>query len=359
MAMWLEEYSESIQQILRVLAFNKSLKASEISRITGFHRQTVYKGLAVLLKAEKIDVTGEGTRQVSLSNNVNPAEIMSFFETEDKYGIFALNGESIDSIPVPGSFRATFFDFGFLPTGAIYGCQIFLESIPKSTITQFRIFSDNLKKLHYRLEEVYWTIDFYSGSDGAKFGVGISSFIKTITQERENKKAAVNVTFAIQDWFGGYIGFIYNIQARWINHDLNTGILDQIKLQFILDRIPISKKFAISWSEQGLLPFVEEYVITREEIINDKINVSEKHILGFVDRFGHEIIFNIPPNMGLPTKLLSRMRNASMTIEDLTAGKPVHLNISKYKINPRHSIDPSFIHSGHSELELICAVISD
>lgn len=358
MGLWIEEYPKSIQQILRVLALNRPLKASEISRITGFHRQTVYKDLAKLSEAGLIKGSGEKKNQFSLSDKVDPDQILTFFETEDKYGIFTINGESLDSIHVPGKFRATFFDSTFLPVKTVYGCRTYLETISKSTIAMFRTFTDMLKNLHYRLEEVYWTIDAYSSSDGADFGVGIDSFIKTISDERGQKKAAVNVSFAVQDWFGGYYGLMYNIQARWTSQDLNKGILDQIKLHVVLDKIPIGKKFAISWSEAGLLPFVEEFIVNKEIVIDTKIQLSQDQIIGFVDRFGHEIIFHIPSKGGLPTKILARMYDAGMTLEDLRTERPLHLGVVRYRINPR-SVDSSIVRLGHSEIKLICAIISD
>jgi len=106
------------------------------------------------------------------------------------------------------------------------------------------------------------------------------------------------------------------------------------------------------------LPFVEECVVNTEKVIDAKIQLSQKHILGFVDRFGHEIIFGISPKRGLPTKILARMYDVSMALEDFKVERPFHLSVARHRINPR-SVDPSLARLGHSEIELICAVISD
>ena len=357
--MWIARYPESIQQILRAMALHGALKASDISRLTGFHRQTVYKGLSKLVEDEISTITGEGTNLYSLSDSVDPNQISGFFESEKEYGILTIHGEALDSIDIPGRFRGTFFSFGFIPQGAVYGSRIHLESIPTSAIVLFRHFAGMLKTLHYGLEEIYWTIDTYYGSDEAEFGVGIESFIKTISQEREKKKAAINVSFMVQDWFGGYFGFLYNIQARWINQGINKGVIDHIELHIVLDKIPIGKKFTISWTEQGLLPFVEEFVIEAENVMDTEMRLNEENILGFVDRFGHEIIFPIPFKRGLPTKILARTRYAGIAIEDLTGGQPSYLSVTKYKINPRYTTEPSRVLSRSSTIELICAIISN
>jgi len=76
--------------------------------------------------------------------------------------------------------------------------------------------------------------------------------------------------------------------------------------------------------------------------------------LAVLDRFGHEIIFAVPPKKGLPSKILARARFARIAIEDLTGEQPSYLNVTKYKINPRYTADPM-----SSAIELICAVISD
>jgi len=352
--MWISKYPESVQQILRVIALDGMIKASDISRLTGFHRQTVYKGLAKLIEDGIVKTTGEEVQSFSLSDKVNADELLSYFETEREYGIFTIQGKSIDSIQMPGKFRGTFFDFGFVPSGTIYGSRISLESIPTSTIAVFRKFTDNLKTLHYRLEEIYWTIDAYFGSDGARFGVGIESLIKTISQEREAMKAAINVSFVVQEWFGGYYGFLYNVQARWINQGLNKGILDNIELYVVLDKIPIAKKFAISLNEQGPLPFVEEYQIEAEKVIDSPIKLKEENILGVVDRFGHEIILAIPPQQNTPSKILARARFARTAVEDLTRGQPSYLKVTRYRIGPLHEVGPRM-----AAIELYCGIISD
>ena len=362
-SLWIEKYPESVQQIIRVLALHGPLKASEIARITGFHKQTIYKGLAVLSKDDLLKVKEDGTNKYSLSEEADSNQILSHFETEDKYGILTMNGEPLNSIHIQEEFRATFIEFGYLPAEKIYGCKIYLDSLTKSTIASIRTFADNLRKLHYRLESVYWTIDGYSRSDGTDFGVGVESLIRTIAQDGRKRKTVVAVTFVVQDWFGGYFGLIYNIQARWTNLDRNNGVIDQTKLHIILDKIPIGKEFAISWSQQGQLPFVEEYVSIPEKLLDGEIRLSEKHILGVVNRFGHEIVFPINPTRGLPSRLLARVHPPYVALEDLTAGRPVHIRVSRYSINPRHGVDRLFdsasIRPGHSEVELVCAVISE
>jgi hypothetical protein len=356
--MWIPRYPKSLQEILRVIAIHKKLKASEISRITGFHKQTVYKGLSRLVEDSVVEIVGEGVNRYQLSDNVDSDQILKFFESERDYGISTIHGEPIDSVKISNSFRGTFFDFGFVPRKGVYGCRIFLESIPTSTIALLRNFTDMLKTLHYRLEEIYWTVDTYLGSQGSEFGVGIESLIKTISQESEQKKAAINVSFVVQDFFGGYFGFLYNVQARWINQGLNKGILDNIELFVVLEKIPIGKEFAISWTKKGMLPFVEEFTVEAEKVLDARIQLREENILGFVERFGHEIILAIPPKRGLPSKILVRTRFASIAIEDLTSGQPYRLSVMKYKINPRFSIDPLEILSRSPTIKLICAVIS-
>jgi DNA-binding Lrp family transcriptional regulator len=353
--MWISERSESEQQILRILALQGKLKASEISRLTGFHRQTVYKGLSKLLRDGIIKQSEAGIRQYSLSDSVEPDHVLDFFESEKEYRILTIHGDIVDSVHVPGSFRGTFFDFGFIPLETSYGCRISLESIPTSAVSLFRNFADLLRSLHYRLEEIYWTINNYSG--GSEFGVGIESFIKTISKERQKKKAVINISFVIQDWFGGYYGFLYNIQARWTNLALNKGVIDQVMLHIVLEKIPIGKKFAISWSERGLLPYVEPYTIREERLLDARIRFNEENMLGFVDRFGFELIFPISPVKELPQKILARTRFASMAVEDLIKGNPYRLKIARIIINPSYTEGPAMYES--PTIELICAIILD
>jgi DNA-binding Lrp family transcriptional regulator len=352
--MWISNYPESNQQILRIIALDGMAKASEISRLTGFHRQTVYKGLARLIDDGIVKATGEEVRMFSLSDKVNQDEVLGYFEKEKEYGILTLAGDPLDFVQMPGKFRGTFFDFGFIPTGTLYGTRILMESLPTSAVALFRKFTDTLKTLHYRLEEIYWTIDTYFGAGEAKFGVGIESFIKTISQEREPKKAAINISFVVQEWFGGYYGFFYNIQARWINHGLNKGLLDSIMLYIVLDKIPIAEKFAISWDEKSPLPFVEEYKARAERLVDTQVQLKRENILGVVERFGQEIILALPPIPNVPSRILARTNLASIVVEDLTQGQPSFLKVIRYKISPVHEVGP-----GTTAVELYCGMISD
>jgi hypothetical protein len=141
------------------------------------------------------------------------------------------------------------------------------------------------------------------------------------------------------------------VLARWINQDLNEGVLDQINLYVVLDKIPIGKKFGISWIEEGLLPYVERYNIETEKIIDAEVRFKENDILGFIYRFGFEVIFNNPSEAELPDKIIAQVRR--VTVQDLTNGDKYHLGIAKTKIYPHYYLSPVSATMDSSVIEFI------
>lgn len=258
--------SRSMKQILQVLALNfseKGLKASDITALTAFSRQMVYKDLRELdrwglVKSEDV----RGVLRYDLARN--DLKLYFLAKAGEKKALSSVDGRLLNSYKIRSSCRPVFYDPLWLPRDNIYGCSVFLESIPTSHFSLFQRLQENLSETHNSLGEMHWTvIDAYNVDEPhlCRIGVGLSPLLKTLA---EHKKAAVKIVFGVQDFLGEFVFNTYYLEARLFN-----GVLDQIRLTILTQKIPIGKKFVVGWNRIGFLPYVEPFEVEMQNLFSE------------------------------------------------------------------------------------------
>lgn len=272
-------WSESMTRVLQyMIDFEDPVTIQRLAQVTNLSLQTVQLAINNLIEQSYIFESNDKAYQIT--EGLSKDFLRKQLEKQAKQVLYDINGNTLPSVRLMTDLEGTFFESTYLPqSDELYGCHLDLERLTTSNIVQIAQFSEIIQSCHYAVRGIYWTIMDYRGF--SHFGIGIESLVESIKLEEDKLKAAVYITWAIEDWFGGFYSFFYHMSSRWINYGPNDGIFIDPTLTIVLDKIPIGKDFAISWGRCDLLPYVNQYQVQKQILSNRIESLDSGKIIGY------------------------------------------------------------------------------
>ena len=285
-------WSESMTRVLQyMIDFDDPVTIQQLAQVTNLSLQTVQ--LAINNLMEQLYLLESNDKTYQITEGLSKDFLRKQLEKQAKQVLYDINGNTLPSVRLMTDLDGTFFESTYLPhSDELYGCHLDLERLTTSHIDKIAQFSEIIQSCHYAVRGIYWTIMDYRGF--SNFGIGIETLIDIIKLEENKLKAAVYITWAIEDWFGGFYSFFYHIRSRWINYGLKDGVFIDPTLTIVLDKIPIGKDFALSWSRRDFLPYVNQYQVQSQILSNRKETLDSNKIIGYNPDTNVLIISNSP-----------------------------------------------------------------